>query len=207
MPVDLEAIQRGELSREDANTLVRCAYPVVRSVMSSSQYRADIEGVISQALIEFMRRPCRTCTSEQHAINLFKQIARFRATDHVRREARRMEDPTELFPDLPPNADDDAVARLMPELLERIGLTDATIETVIEVIIDGAGLDGLMPELLKDHVVGNMSQRKFAARYGIPSGSVGRVKQEMLTRIRQFLRVIPTSKQNDWPVEIEGDGE
>lgn len=63
---------------------------------------------------------------------------------------------------------------------------DGSPESVVEVLPKRAGLNLIESAVLRDLIWRKMTHQEFADEYGIPLGSVGRIRAETLRKIRVF---------------------
>lgn len=189
MPLDMAAIRRCKPRREDVEILVHFAESAVIKILSSRNHQ-DIEDVLAETVVTFFRDGVlgmAQLRNEEHTKRLFRRIAKFKAYDFLRREARRHEDAYGDPPELPADLEPSLLKERAEEIRLALGLpADANLEALLNALIEAAELEGLEPELLKHHITGRMTQRKFAERYGMRPGSVGALVRKVLKKLRRI---------------------
>ncbi len=188
--LDLDAIRRGDPRPEDVRMLLDFALPAVLRILGGDNEH-DIKDVLAEALKAMFRQgPGRLMRlhTKLHARRLFRRIARFRAYDFLRAEARSREDAYGDPPELPADLEPTLLEARGVEIRLALGLpAGAYLADVLRELIEGAGLEGREPDLLEQHIAGELPQREFAERYEMRPGSVGALTKRVLLKIRRFL--------------------
>lgn len=146
-----------------------------------------VDDVAQAAVVELATKAIQRCTNEEMILPLLRTIARNRAIDFRRRAWAKCIFVGEDRANEPVDERETMVRERLEHLGDRLRL-EGDLESIVEKLAEGAGLNLIESALLRDHIWSGMTQQEFADEYGIPLGSVGRIKAESVRKIHVFLK-------------------
>lgn len=172
---------------------------VVRKVFSiiGAYFPQNVEEIAQQALIRLGTRAIHRCRSLKHAERLLQRIAHDEAVNFLRTNRNYLEvarDHQDLIAQIEGNAEPtqpDVWAALRELLSDRLQLVRPNRRMLLLAIVACAELNPLEQQLLFRHIMGRWTQQRFATRFGMPLGSIGRLKNRVLGKIRNCLERLP----------------
>jgi DNA-directed RNA polymerase specialized sigma24 family protein len=184
--VNLKAIRRCELCREDVDELARYAYKTALQILGNHEAAEDAIAEAFKAFVKLSPFTLQRFEDEQHVLRFFGRMVKFKASDEIKRRSRQV--PIDHY-DLPEDVPGAVLPIRSRELRAALGLPPgAGLNDVIRALIEGADLEGLEPEVLQAHIVEGVSAAAFAARQHLrDEGQVEVIKDRMLRKIRRLL--------------------
>ena len=189
MPLDLERLRNGdpnewEVAWEELQLWTVARESVERVI--GSQFPQYVEDVAGDALSELAIKAIHRCHGVGMIVPMLRKIGRNRATDRRRRFWERFvtAQSDDLFEH--PDESQSAISERMERVSEGLHL-DGNLDSILQALVDNAELNLLEEGLLREHIVAGLTQQEFAERYNIPLGSVGRVKNHALRKVKLLL--------------------
>jgi len=206
MPLDMERLRAGDHAEwEEAFRelqLLRVSHALARRILDAPGKRhllAHVEDLASTALTKLANRAIHRCPSESAIVPYLCRIIGDEAVNLLRRPwARQHQRETDqaMAPaqdagmgQVIPNPADGGVdnrERLWEQVAEQFGLAAPDLEAVVHRLVEALRLSQFDEALLREHVVGGITQAQFAERHGCPMGRVGRRTSELLLKIRRW---------------------
>ena len=191
MPLDLQRLRDGDPAEWerawDKLQLWSVAKGSVERIVGGT-FPQYVEDVAADALSELMHRAIHRCHGTGMIVPMLRTIGKNRAKDRLRRFWERFAVPQ--TDDLLEPADETqaAIRQRMEYLSDRLHL-DGDLAAILDALVDNAELNLLEQAVLREHIVDGLTQQEFADRYGIPLGTIGRLKKNALTKVRRFLEI------------------
>lgn len=206
MPLDMKRLRAGDHAEWEAAfrelQLLRIAHALARRFLDAPGKRhllAHVEDLASTALTKLANRAIHRCPSESAIVPYLCRIIGDEAVNLLRRPwARQHQRETDqamapaqdagMGQDIPNPADGgvDNRERLWEQVAEQFGLAAPDLEAVVHRLVEALRLSQFDEALLREHVIGGITQAQFAERHGCPMGRVGRRTSELLLKIRRW---------------------
>jgi DNA-directed RNA polymerase specialized sigma24 family protein len=193
---DLRGLQAGNAAAWER------AFPILWSIAVATAeahmgayFPQHIEDVASDALIAFHDAGIHQCKGPGAIIAFVKRTTRFKAIDFVRQEVRkslaRLE--TQHIEEL--QVDDQGEGGLLSARLEHfvseLCLAEVEVALVVDALVCVLELHRLDELLIREHVLGECTQREFAEGHGVSVKGVGARKMRILRKLKRHLESPP----------------
>ncbi len=167
----------------------------------------DAEDVASAALSELALRAISRCPDASLIVAFVRTLVHHKAADLCRtkmtlkrggadnRQEQEYEQPGQSPMEIAVLAHTDNVDRLRDQVAERLQIEDFALEKVVEVLESALAMTSFDKALLREHIVGGLTQAEFAETVQCPLGRVGRRKGLLLKKIREFLEGVATGSR------------
>jgi len=192
VPISLQLLQAGD----DAAWQQACdewgLWHVARQVVACYlphhlQHVEDVASIAVRELVDAVRRirdePGIEDRLRAIVAHFLRRLARWRALGFLERRWAQREQP------LPEEQQEGEQREINVEAFVNDDLRFVLhYKAVIDELAEAAELDVLEKALLREHVVEGLTQQEFANKYGIPLGTVGNLKLDVLGRLRAFFQ-------------------
>ena len=145
----------------------------------------DVDDVADTAVIELVNKAIHRCRNVEMILPLLRRIAKQRAIDFRRSAWAKCVALNQKRVDAQVDERETILRQRQERFGDRLRL-DGSPESVVEVLPKRAGLNLIESAVLRDLIWRKMTHQEFADEYGIPLGSVGRIRAETLRKIRVF---------------------
>jgi len=189
MPLDLELLRNGDAEEWEQTWTELDLWAIAKASVErviGSQFPQSVEDVAADALSELTHTAIHRCDAVRMVVPMLRKIGKNRAIDRRRRFWERFV--AAQSDDLFEHADESqSTIRDRMERVSDLLHLDGNLDSILDALVANAELNLMEEGLLKEHIVEGLTQQEFADKYGIPLGSVGRVKNHVLRKVKLWL--------------------
>ncbi len=197
MAIDLNLLKAGDDAEWETAWRELHLWHLAKSVVYRTMgagFPQHVEDVTADALSELVLKAIKRCRSIKRLIPLLLKIAWERAVDFLRSAwgqnvtASTDKRPEERDKVAPTVFDREALLRFLEADADGLRLEPNEMEPFLHLLVEKTKLNTMQEALLRELLVGGLSQQEFADGHRLNVKTIGRRKADVLKKLGRFLR-------------------